>query len=104
MAKVNLLQGRKILVVDDEPDVLDTLEDLPADCLVESAGSFEEAKDLRERFRYDLADLDIMGVAGYELLKIAADRKIPSVMLTAHTLSPENVVRFFKVRGGLLPP
>ena len=96
MAEVNLLRGKKILIVDDEPDVLDTLEDLLADCRLDKAVSFEAAKKRLEANRYDLAILDIMGVSGYELLKIAAGRHITVVMLTARALSPENVARSYK--------
>ena len=32
MADAKLLDGKKILIVDDEPDVLDTLEDLLSMC------------------------------------------------------------------------
>jgi DNA-binding response OmpR family regulator len=96
MAEVNLLEGKKILIVDDEPDILDTLEDLLANCQVERADNFAAAKKLLEANRYDLAILDIMGVDGYELLKIAGERKVTAVMLTAHALSPDNVARSYK--------
>jgi hypothetical protein len=36
--------------------------------------------------------LDIMGVEGYELLEIATGRDVTAVMLTAHALSPDNIV------------
>lgn len=104
MTEVSLLEGKRILVVDDEPDVLETLEDLLADCRVERAGSFEEAEKLMEAGHYDLTILDIMGVDGYELLKIANDRKITAVMLTAHALSPENVARSYKQGAAFYVP
>ena len=34
MKDSNLLEGKKILIVDDEPDVLETLEDLLSMCVV----------------------------------------------------------------------
>jgi hypothetical protein len=40
-------------------------------------------------FTYDLVILDIMGVNGFELLKIAVKRGFPAVMLTAYALTPE---------------
>ena len=43
-AKDDLLKGKKILIVDDEPDVLDTLQELLDMCNVVKAGTFEEAK------------------------------------------------------------
>jgi CheY-like chemotaxis protein len=97
-AKEDLVKGKKILIVDDEPDVLDTLEDLLSMCEVVKAGSFEEAKKYFETQSFDLAILDIMGVDGYELLEIAVKKKVTAVMLTAHALSPEDTMKSF--RGG----
>jgi DNA-binding response OmpR family regulator len=97
-AKEDLVKGKKILVVDDEPDVLDTLEDLLSMCQVVKAGSFEEAKRHFETQSFDMAILDIMGVDGYELLEIAVEKKVTAVMLTAHALSPEDTIKSF--RGG----
>jgi len=96
MTKDDLLQGKRILIVDDEPDVLDTLEDLLDMCEVVKASTFEQAKDLLEKERFDMAILDIMGVSGYFLLGIANEKKIVSVMLTAHAISPENIVRSYR--------
>jgi len=93
-----LLKGKKILIVDDEPDVLDTLQDLLSMCEVVKAGSFEEAKKHLETQRFDMAILDIMGVDGYELLELSVAKKVTAVMLTAHALSPEDTIKSF--RGG----
>ena len=46
-----------------------------------------------EQNNYDIAILDIMGVKGYELLKIANSQKIPALMLTANALSQEDLKR-----------
>ena len=96
MAEEELLKGKKILIVDDEPDVLETLEDLLPMCEVTKATSFSEGKDFLETRYFDIAILDIMGVDGYKLLEIAKDRHVIAVMLTAHALSPENTVRSYK--------
>ena len=85
----------KILIVDDEPDVLDTLEELLSMYRPVKAGSFEEAKRQLETRALDMAVLDIMGVNGYELLKIAVAKKITAVMFTAHALSPEDTMKSF---------
>ena len=90
------LNGKRILIVDDEPDILDTLEELLTMCDVSRATTFEEAKELLETQYFDIAILDIMGVEGYKLLDIAKDRDVIAVMLTAHALSPENTVRSYK--------
>jgi len=96
MTSKSLLDGKKILIVDDEPDVLDTLEDLLSTCKVVKAGSFEEAKKELETQPFDMTVLDIMGVNGYELLEIAVKKKVLAVMLTAHALSPEDTMKSFK--------
>jgi DNA-binding NtrC family response regulator len=96
MTSKNRLEGKKILIVDDEPDVLETLEDLLSMCDVTKASNFEEAKNLLDYEYFDLAILDIMGVDGFELLEIARERNVIAVMLTAHALSPENIVRSYK--------
>ena len=92
----NLLQGKQILIVDDEPDVLDALEQMLTMCRTTSAATFEEAKELLENRDFDIAVLDIMGVDGYKLLEIAGRKNIIAVMLTAHALSPENIVKSFQ--------
>lgn len=96
MAEYELLEGKRVLLVDDEPDVLDTLEDLLPMCETVKAARFGEAKEYLENQYFDLAILDIMGVEGYALLEIATIRKVTAVMLTAHALSPENIVKSYK--------
>lgn len=88
-----VLKGKRVLVVDDEMDVLETVEALLSVCKLDTAATFEDAKGLMEKSHYDIVILDIMGVNGYDLLKVANDRKIPALMLTAHALSSENLKR-----------
>lgn len=88
-----IIKGKRVLVVDDEKDILETLIDLLDICKIDSASSFEEAKKMIEENDYHIVILDIMGVNGYELLKIANSRKTPALMLTAHALSSENLKR-----------
>ena len=83
---------RKILIVDDEIDILESLEDLLDDTfLVDTASSFEEAVSCLKNNTYDAAVLDIMGVSGYDLLEATHTLGIPTLMLTAHALSPDNL-------------
>lgn len=91
-----ILDGKKILIVDDEPDVLDVLEEILDMCEVVKASSYNEAKEHLESHYFDMAILDIMGVDGYKLLHIAKQRNITAVMLTAHALSPDNLVKSIK--------
>ena len=86
-----LLKGKKILIIDDEPDVLESLIELLDMCRIDTAASFEAGKRLLENQTYDITILDIMGVQGFELLRIANEQKIPALMLTAHALSEESL-------------
>lgn len=91
MAIENILRGKKVLIVDDEQDILDVLTELLSQCKVDGASSFEQGKRLLETGDYHITILDIMGVNGFELLKIADQRGIPALMLTAHALTKENL-------------
>jgi DNA-binding NtrC family response regulator len=96
MPEKDLLEGKRVLIVDDEPDVLEVLESLLSMCQVTKAGTFETARDLMESQPFDIAILDIMGVDGYKLLEIAKDKGIIPVMLTAHALSVDDTIRSYK--------
>ena len=87
---------KTVLIVDDEPDVLESLEEILDMCEVTKASTFEEARELLEKNDFDMAILDIMGVDGYKLLHIAKHRNITAVMLTANALSPDNLVKSIK--------
>jgi DNA-binding response OmpR family regulator len=89
----NLLDNKRILVVDDEPDILDTLEDLLPMCDVVKADNADDAATLLDSETFDIAILDIMGVNGYELLMMASKKGIISVMLTAHAFSVEDTIQ-----------
>ncbi|MCP4021675.1 MAG: response regulator [Desulfobacteraceae bacterium] len=91
MNSENILSGKQILIVDDESDVLESLVELLDMCKIDTASSFKEGKQLLEGRSYDLAILDIMGVKGFDLLKITKDKKIPAIMLTANSLSKESL-------------
>lgn len=94
--QLEILKDKKILIVDDEPDILETLEEMLDMCLIDSAPNYETAKKFLEKNKYDLAILDIMGVRGYDLLELATKKGVPSLMLTAHALSPDNLIKSIK--------
>lgn len=92
-ASDNILRGRKILVVDDEPDILETIEEALDMCVVHTAADHDTALEYIKKTKYDIAVLDIMGVAGFDLLEQTTAKGIPSVMLTAHSLTSESLTK-----------
>ena len=86
-----VILGKKVLIVDDEKDILDVLTELLELCKLDTASSFEEAKDFLDRYDYDIVILDIMGVKGFDLLEIAKQKGIPALMLTAHALTEDSL-------------
>ena len=104
MTKNDLIKGKRILIVDDEQDVLETLEELLSTAKITSASTFDEAKNLMEAERFDFVILDIMGVNGYELLKIAKRKNMTAIMLTAHAFSPEDTMKSHREGAALYVP
>lgn len=90
------LTGKRILAVDDEPDVLESLEEILSQCEIVKATRFEEAERLLQEQHFDIAVLDIMGVEGYRLLDMLRETDTITVMLTAHAFSPKETVKSFK--------
>lgn len=86
-----ILEGKRILVVDDEPDVLETVEEVLASSQVVTAGSFEQASARIAAESFDLVILDIMGVNGFALLEACRVKKLPAAMLTAHAVNVESL-------------
>ncbi len=85
------IKGLNVLAVDDEKDILDTIEDVLDDAKVDRAEDYESASQKLKDTKYDLAVLDIMGVNGLDLLVEAVNKGIPTVMLTAHAVNPETL-------------
>ena len=103
-SNIKLLEGKRVLIVDDEPDILETFEELLDMCEIEKATNFDEAKSLLENQSFEITILDIMGVDGYKLLEIANNRNITAVMLTAHALSVENTVKAYEQGAAFFVP
>jgi DNA-binding NtrC family response regulator len=80
-------------VVDDEPDILDTVKEVLASSQVVVAGSFNEARGIIDAEDFDLVILDIMGVDGFALLEACRAKKLPAAMLTAHAMNVESLNR-----------
>ena len=88
----SILNNKRILAVDDEPDVLETLEELLESfhgLIFDSATDYDTGYHLLRSWTYDVVILDIMGVRGFDLLNASVHLGFPTVMLTAHALSPE---------------
>ena len=86
------ISGKRILAVDDEEDILETIEDILEQAVVERARDYESASQKIKDRHYDLAVLDIMGVDGLKLLEETVAHGIPTVMLTAHAINPETLM------------
>ena len=99
----SVLDGKRVLAVDDEPDVLSTLEDeiqaAAPKCTFEKATTYSDAAQKLASQDYDVVILDIMGVRGFELLEQAVKRDFRVAMLTAHSLNPESLKRAFDMKA-----
>jgi DNA-binding NtrC family response regulator len=93
----SILNSKRVLAVDDEPDVLDVLEDeilgYAPNCRIEKSTTYQDATEKIASQDYDVVVLDIMGVRGFDLLEQAVKRNFQAAMLTAHSLSPESLKR-----------
>src|SRR4030042_5295460 len=97
MSSESPLKGKTVLVVDDEPDILDTVAEELDMCLVDKAVDYNTAVQYLASYTYDIVILDIMGVNGFDLLENSVDRGFPTVMLTAHALTPEALKKSIKL-------
>jgi len=84
-----ILKNKAVLIVDDEPDILDSITEQLDMCRIYRAMDYEIALQLMAGFKFDIVILDVMGVRGFELLKKSVSKGFPTVMLTAHALTPE---------------
>ena len=98
------LKDKLILAVDDEPDVLQTIEETLDMSLLHKAEDYDTALQYLLSYTYDIVILDIMGVNGFELLKNAVRRGFPTVMLTAHALTPEMLKKSIKLGAAFFLP
>jgi DNA-binding NtrC family response regulator len=97
MEPSKILKDKLILVVDDEADVTDTVEEVLDMCLIRKANDYDTARQLLLSYTFDIVILDIMGVNGFELLKLSVKRGFPTVMLTAYALTPEALEKSIKL-------
>ena len=95
MSSIDYLDGKRVLLVDDEQDVLESLEELLPMCHSTLAQNYEAACKWIDTADFDIAVLDIMGVSGYELLERCVKRKLVAVMLTARAVTAKDVTMSF---------
>ena len=99
----SILIGKRILAVDDEPDVLMVLEDeileAAPNCSYEWVTTYKAAVGKLTTKSYDVVILDIMGVQGFDLLELAVSRNFRVAMLTAHALTSEALKRAFEMKA-----
>jgi CheY-like chemotaxis protein len=99
----SILNGKSILAVDDEIDVLSVLEEeilsAAPKCKFEKATTYEDATRKLESQTYDVVILDIMGVRGFDLLDLAIRKNFHVAMLTAHALTPDALKRSFEMKA-----
>jgi len=97
MSTESTLKDKAVLVVDDEPDILDSIAEQLDMCRIYRAKDYEIALQLMAGFKFDIVILDVMGVQGFELLKKSVSKGFPTVMLTAHALTPEALKESIKL-------
>jgi DNA-binding response OmpR family regulator len=104
----SILYRKRVLAVDDEPDVLTVLEEeimeVCPECKFDKATSYEEAVKKIVSRTYDLVILDIMGVRGFELLDLSVKNNVPVAMLTAHALTPDALKRSIQLMARVYLP
>lgn len=98
----SILKNKMILAVDDEPDVLTVLEkEIRAacpNCTFDKATTYKEASERMVCLTYDVVLLDIIGERSLDLAELADHRDLLLVLLTDHSLAPEALKDYFKVK------
>ena len=97
MANKSPLKDKLMLVVDDEPDILESVEEELDMCFIHKAENYETALHYLSNHTYDMVILDIMGVNGFELLKVSVAKGFPTIMLTAHAITLDALKKSIKL-------
>ncbi|MFH1070279.1 MAG: response regulator [Candidatus Glassbacteria bacterium] len=85
------MKGKRILIVDDDPQILTFLSDMLAEeryTLEISAGGEEALRKLEEKkFHLVISDVRMPGIDGFELLKAIKERfkKTKVILMTGYT-------------------
>jgi DNA-binding NtrC family response regulator len=87
----SILDEKRFLAVDDEPDVLEVIKEAFPSSIVMTAQDFDSGLKLIKENIFDLVILDIMGVNGFELLKACREQHLPAAMLTSKAINVESL-------------
>jgi len=97
--KESILNGKSMLAVNDEPDILAFFErkihEACSPSAFDRATTFYEASQFLASHTYDLVILDITGVRGFDLLERAVLKKVPVAIITARPITPQALCRSF---------
>ncbi len=98
--KRSVLEGKQILAVNDDPVVLQILEqkivEAGLNCRLDKAMTYIQAVEMMVSLTYDLVVLDIMGVRGLDLLNLTIMRNFPAAVLASKPLNPDTLRRFIE--------
>ncbi len=90
--KTSILEGKQILAVNDDPEVLELLRQKILEagliCRFDKATTYHQAVERLLCLTYDLVVLDIEGGRSFDLLRLAVRRNFPVAMLTSNPLNP----------------
>lgn len=93
------LGGLKVLVVDDDPRICDSLKELLEGerCCIETASSGVDAVDCLDRQQFDLVLSDVVmpDMDGYELYRTVKKKtpKLPVVLMTAFNYDKDHIIK-----------
>ncbi|MBT8342585.1 MAG: universal stress protein [Desulfatitalea sp.] len=80
---ISMLDGLSILLVDDDPDVMESVENVLDMCIVYKASDANTAFKFLQRRSFDIVLLDVAGVNGWEILKLSVDKGFLTVIFTS---------------------
>ena len=100
--------SKKILIVDDETDVLKTAKTILKNnkYTIETAKNGAEALDAIKKSRFDLILLDIMmpTLSGYDVLRLLKEKVTNKTKIAYLTIVPKNDVDLSMVNGFIQKP
>lgn len=86
-----ILEGKRILVVDNEREVLNMLAEALAASQVVTVGNVDDARPLISKESFDLVILDTISANGCDLLQDCRANKLPAAMLTSREVEVTRV-------------